>query len=362
MADVSFSKNVVGEAAVTEAAAAEEAIVASSRQWRPARERWLGISTIIAFIVVWEIVYRLGLMPTWAFPSPWKVVLAFQELIANGKLLTNTAASVGRQITGVFFAALIGIPAGLALGASPTARAAFLPLCRLLYPIPGIAWIPLAILWFGVGFTSSALQRGLSVLLMDGPGQGATLRRHGLTTRFDYEVPVGKCIDWLARRSDVDMSRIAMSGSSLGGYYAARAGAMEPRLAAAISHGGVLSLYDRYKDRPENHGLANHMKWVFGADSLKGVAEKTKSFDMRGVFENMKCPYLILHGGHDVLGVQAAREGYDYAKKAGVDVTFILVEADMTGAEHCQHDNPTLGQELMIDWLADKFGIDQRKL
>jgi len=121
----------------------------------PSRERWLGIATIVAFIVIWEVVYRLGLMPKWAFPSPWKVVLAFQELIANGKLLTNTAASIGRQITGVFLAALVGIPAGLALGASPTARAAFLPLCRLLYPIPGIAWIPLAILWFGVGFTST---------------------------------------------------------------------------------------------------------------------------------------------------------------------------------------------------------------
>jgi ABC-type nitrate/sulfonate/bicarbonate transport system permease component len=81
--------------------------------------------------------------------------LAFQELIVSGKLLTNTAASVGRQITGVLLAALVGIPAGLALGASSTARAAFLPLCRLLYPIPGIAWIPLAILWFGVGFTST---------------------------------------------------------------------------------------------------------------------------------------------------------------------------------------------------------------
>jgi ABC-type nitrate/sulfonate/bicarbonate transport system permease component len=121
----------------------------------PTRERWLGIATIVAFIAIWEIVYRLGLMPKWAFPSPWKVVLAFQELIANGKLFTNMAASVGRQITGVFLAALVGIPAGLALGASPTARAAFLPLCRLLYPIPGIAWIPLAILWFGVGFTST---------------------------------------------------------------------------------------------------------------------------------------------------------------------------------------------------------------
>jgi ABC-type nitrate/sulfonate/bicarbonate transport system permease component len=149
MADVSYSKNVVGEPAAAEPSAI------SSRRWLPGRDRWLGIATIVAFIAIWEIVYRLGLMPTWAFPSPWKVVLAFRELIANGKLLTNTAASVGRQITGVLLAALVGIPAGLALGASPTARAAFLPLCRLLYPIPGIAWIPLAILWFGVGFTST---------------------------------------------------------------------------------------------------------------------------------------------------------------------------------------------------------------
>ncbi len=215
-------------------------------------------------------------------------------------------------------------------------------------------------LWFMTG--RGALQRGISVLLMDGPGQGATIRRHNLPNRFDYEVPVGKCIDWLATRDDVDMSRIAVSGSSLGGYYAARAGAMEPRLAAAISHGGMLSLYERFKDRGEDHGLAGHMKWVFGADSMKGVAEKCKDFDMRGVFENMKCPYLILHGGHDVLGVEAARQGYAYAKAAGVDVTQMFVEADMTGAEHCQHDNPTLGQELMIDWLVDKFGIDEKAL
>jgi len=56
---------------------------------------------------------------------------------------------------GVFLAALFGIPAGLLLGASPGFRAAFLPLCRLIYPIPGIAWIPLAILWFGIGFKST---------------------------------------------------------------------------------------------------------------------------------------------------------------------------------------------------------------
>ena len=42
-------------------------------------------------------------------------------------------------------------------------------------------------------------------------------------------------------------------------------------------------------------------------------------------------------------------------------MTLRLTDAEETGAEHCQHDNPTLGQEIMIDWLADVFRIDQRK-
>ncbi len=119
------------------------------------RDTMLGGGTIIAFILVWEAVYRLGLMPTWAFPSPWKVVLAFAELIEDGRLLENTGASVLRQLCGVVLAAVAGIPVGLVLGASSTIRAALLPLFRLIYPIPGIAWIPLAILWFGIGFKST---------------------------------------------------------------------------------------------------------------------------------------------------------------------------------------------------------------
>lgn len=118
-------------------------------------ETILGVGTIFAFLLSWQLVYSLGLMPTWAFPSPLQVVNAFIELTANGVLLENTGWSVLRQFTGVLLAAILGIPIGLALGASPTARAAFLPICRLIYPIPGIAWIPLAILWFGIGFTST---------------------------------------------------------------------------------------------------------------------------------------------------------------------------------------------------------------
>lgn len=212
-------------------------------------------------------------------------------------------------------------------------------------------------LWFMTG--RGAVQRGIAVLMVDGPGQGGTLRRHKVPTRFDYEVPVGRCIDFLSTRNDVDVKRIAVSGSSLGGYYSARAGAKEHRLAACISHGAIWDVEQRFRDRGEGHALANHMKWVFGAKSMAEAIEKARPFKLEGVLNEMKCPYLVLHGGHDVLGVENSKTVYEYAKKNGVKVTLRLTTEEETGAEHCQHDNPTLGQELMGDWLADVFGIDQ---
>ncbi len=207
-----------------------------------------------------------------------------------------------------------------------------------------------------------ALQRGMSVLMIDLPGQGGTLRRHGLPARHDTEVPIDACIDWLVERDDVDAGRIAVCGSSMGGYYAARAGCYEPRLAACISHGAIWSVHEMWGDKDESFGLAMHIKWVMGASSMKEAMDKAREFKLEGHLDHMKCPYLVLHGGHDVLTVAAARQTYDYAISKGVDATLRVVDPEETGAEHCQHDNPTIGQELLNDWLADAFEIDQRAL
>jgi pimeloyl-ACP methyl ester carboxylesterase len=206
------------------------------------------------------------------------------------------------------------------------------------------------------------LQRGISVLMIDGPGQGGTLRRHKIVTRADSEVPIGKCIDWLEQRPDVDELRIAVCGSSLGGYYAARAACYEPRLAAAISHGAIWSVHDMWGTKGEDFGLAMHIRWVFGAKTMAEAHVLMKPFTLKGHLEHMACPYLVLHGGHDVLTVTAARSTYDYARAHGVDATMRVLDPEETGAEHCQHDNPTIGQEVLADWLADRFGIDQRAL
>ena len=207
-----------------------------------------------------------------------------------------------------------------------------------------------------------ALQRGISVLMVDLPGQGGTLRRHKVVNRADTEVPVGRCIDWLERRQDVDATRIACCGSSLGGYYAARAGCYEHRLAAVIAHGAIWAITDLWGGTDDAHGLAEHIRWVFGRPSMKAAMEKARAFTLDGHLEHMRCPFLVLHGGHDVLTVSQAKKVHDYARSKGVDVTLRLVSESETGAEHCQHDNPTIGQELLADWLAGQFGIDQRRL
>ncbi len=209
---------------------------------------------------------------------------------------------------------------------------------------------------------NAALRRGISCLLVDGPGQGASLRRFGVNNRPDYEVPVGRCIDYLETRDDVDVSRIAVSGSSLGGYYAARAGCFEHRLAAVVSHGAIWSIQDLWGGAGEDHGLADHIKWVFGADSMASALEMAEPFTLDGILGGLQCPYLIVHGGHDVLGVTQAQRVHDDAKARGVDVTLKLISEEETGAEHCQHDNPTIGMEYHADWLAERFGIDQRAL
>ncbi len=208
------------------------------------------------------------------------------------------------------------------------------------------------------------LQRGISVLMIDGPGQGGTLRRHKVHQPSRHRSADRQSASTGCCSATMSIpSRIAVCGSSMGGYYAARAGCYEHRLAAAISHGAIWSVHDMWGNKDDSFGLAMHIQ--LGArrqDSMKEAHEIMKPFTLEGHLEHMKCPYLIVHGGHDVLTVSAARQTYDYAKSHGVDVTLRILDPDETGAEHCQHDNPTIGQEILADWLGDIFGIDQRTL
>jgi NitT/TauT family transport system permease protein len=86
-----------------------------------------------------------------SFPSPYQTLLAFEELVRSQRLWGDVAASLFRVTWGYFLAAGIGIPFGLVVGWSTRGFMALNPIVQALRPISPIAWIPIAILWFGIG-------------------------------------------------------------------------------------------------------------------------------------------------------------------------------------------------------------------
>lgn len=88
---------------------------------------------------------------TATFPSPVDTVLAFQELISSQRLWGDVVASLFRVSWGFMLATIVGVPLGLIVGWSSRSFMAFNPIIQGLRPISPIAWIPIAILWFGIG-------------------------------------------------------------------------------------------------------------------------------------------------------------------------------------------------------------------
>ncbi len=107
--------------------------------------------TFFFIIILWELVTRFGDISSNNFPKPIEVLISTEELIVNGKLLKNTVASLFRVSIGFSLAVLLGVPLGIILGRLENAKFLFNPLVQFLRPISPLAWIPLAMLWFGIG-------------------------------------------------------------------------------------------------------------------------------------------------------------------------------------------------------------------
>ncbi len=88
------------------------------------------------------------------FPTPWGVVIGVGELIADGTLWDHIAASLLRVGAGFVLSILFAVPLGLWMGRVSAVYVTLNPIFQILRPISPIAWIPIAILWFGIGNTS----------------------------------------------------------------------------------------------------------------------------------------------------------------------------------------------------------------
>lgn len=115
------------------------------------RKRIYPVVLILAVICVWQLLSGLGILNPFILPSPVSITLNFIGLLKDGRLIADAIASLRRVIIGFLISAITAIPLGLTLGMSWKLRELLEPIINFIRPIPPIAWIPLAILWFGIG-------------------------------------------------------------------------------------------------------------------------------------------------------------------------------------------------------------------
>jgi len=110
---------------------------------------------ILILLGIWEILSKANLLNPFFLPAPTKILESFIDLLADGQLIIDLLVSLKRVLFGFLISVLTAVPLGLFLGINKKIKHLVNPLINFIRPIPPIAWIPLAIIWFGIGNTTS---------------------------------------------------------------------------------------------------------------------------------------------------------------------------------------------------------------
>lgn len=220
---------------------------------------------------------------------------------------------------------------------------------------------------FLCGLPAALAQRGVSILIVDNPGVGEALRKHGLHNAPDAEAPAGACVDYLETRTDVDSGRIGMMALSLGGYHAPRAAAFEPRFACCVAWGANYDWGKRFRLRVAGTSSSqksvphyiDHVRWVLGQKTLEACMEVADGFTLDGVLGHIRVPIYITHGAEDrQIPVVDAQKTYDGCVNAPRRDLRIF-SADEGGEQHCSIGNMSLAIHAMADWIAGIFNTNR---
>jgi len=131
----------------------EASSVAAERphHWRRLRNPLISLISFGTLLLIWEGATSLGLIESLFLPAPSQIAQRAILMAEQGTLLGHIAASTWRVTVGFLIASLVAIPLGIILGFSRTSRAIFDPILSFLRPLPSMSWIPLSLLWFGIG-------------------------------------------------------------------------------------------------------------------------------------------------------------------------------------------------------------------
>ncbi len=211
------------------------------------------------------------------------------------------------------------------------------------------------------------VRRGVSVLILDGPGNGEAIRFRNLVLHHETERHAGAAYDFLAARAEFDAKRIGIMALSLGGYYAPRAASMDPRFACCISWGPEWDYHTKWQqrlariERGEVLSLSvpwQHLLWVFGVKSKEEAFKKLEGFKLHGVIQKMRCPYLLVHGeGDQQAPFEHAQNMINACGSANKQMK--VFKREEGGYHHCQVDNVSIGMAYMADWIAEMLDASQ---
>ncbi|KKW63156.1 hypothetical protein AAV95_18670 [Mycolicibacterium elephantis] len=123
----------------------------------------LGTVSIISVLTLWDALVRFEVFSPALLPSPAEVVEAAHAMLVEGTLVDDATASFRRALSGFLLGSAIGVTVGALTGRIRFARGVLEPLIQLVRPIPAIALVPLAILWFGIGEESKLFLTSLGV-------------------------------------------------------------------------------------------------------------------------------------------------------------------------------------------------------
>mgnify|MGYP006393505947 CR=1 FL=1 len=205
-------------------------------------------------------------------------------------------------------------------------------------------------------------RRGISTLCVDQPGSGEALRLQGLPVDPHSESWASKAIDWLEQQSEVDPKAIGMTGISLGGHFAPRAVAYEPRFASGAVWGANHNWREvqdkrmaREGENPVPHYWA-HVHWAFGAEGQEDFLEKSKDMNLNGHMGRITVPFLVTHGANDrQISPAYADDLYDQLVNSPRREKVIFTARE-GGVEHVGADNMAYGRDVIADWFAETLG------
>jgi len=188
------------------------------------------------------------------------------------------------------------------------------------------------------------LRRGLATLSLDGPGQGET--GYATAIRPDYEVAVSAVLDALAGRRDLDLRRVGAVGVSLGGYYAPRAAAFEPRISAVVAVGGPYNFGECWPALPvlTREAFIHHSR-ARNEDEARRLAHQ---LDLRPVLPRLRQPLLVVFGRQDRL------ISYRQAERVAAEAPHAELVMYEDGNHVCSNI-PYKYRPLVADWLCERL-------